>query len=35
MAHIRRHFEAALEENKQMAEFAIGEIQKLYRAQLQ
>lgn len=31
MAHIRRHFEAALEENKQMAEFAIGEIQKLYQ----
>lgn len=31
MAHIRRHFEAALEENKQLAEFAIGEIQKLYQ----
>lgn len=26
MAHIRRHFEAALDENKQAAEFAIGEI---------
>ena len=31
MAHIRRHFEAALSENKQMAEYAIGEIQKLYQ----
>lgn len=31
MAHIRRHFEAALDENRQMAEFAIGEIQKLYQ----
>ncbi len=31
MAHIRRHFEAALDENKQAAEFAIGEIQKLYQ----
>jgi len=31
MAHIRRHFESALEENKSAAEYAIGEIQKLYR----
>ena len=31
MAHIRRHFEQALEENKSAAEFAIGEIQKLYQ----
>lgn len=31
MAHIRRHFESALEENKAAAEYAIGEIQKLYR----
>ena len=30
MAHIRRHFEQALEENKSAAEFALGEIQKLY-----
>ena len=31
MAHIRRHFESALEENKSAAEYAIGEIQKLYQ----
>ena len=31
MAHIRRHFEQALDENKSAAEFALGEIQKLYR----
>ena len=30
MAHIRRHFEQALDENKSAAEFALGEIQKLY-----
>ena len=33
MAHIRRHFEQALEENKQAAEYAIGEIQKLYQVE--
>ena len=31
MAHIRRHFEQALEENRSVAEFVIGEIQKLYQ----
>ena len=31
MAHIRRHFESALSENQAAAEYAIGEIQKLYR----
>ena len=31
MAHIRRHFEQALDENRQAAEFALGEIQKLYQ----
>lgn len=31
MAHIRRHFEQALPENKEPAEHAMGEIQKLYR----
>ena len=31
MAHIRRHFEQALDENKSAAEFALGEIQKLYQ----
>ena len=31
MAHIRRHFEQALEENRSAAEFALGEIQKLYQ----
>ena len=31
MAHIRRHFEQALEENRSSAEFALGEIQKLYQ----
>lgn len=31
MAHIRRHFEQALTENKEPAEYAMGEIQKLYR----
>ena len=31
MAHIRRHFEQALDENRPMAEHALGEIQQLYR----
>lgn len=31
MAHIRRHFEQALGENKEMAEYAIREIQNLYK----
>ena len=31
MAHIRRHFEQALGENREAAEFAMGEIQKLYQ----
>lgn len=31
MAHIRRHFEQALKENREAAEYALGEIQKLYR----
>ena len=31
MAHIRRHFEQALDENKSAAEFALAEIQKLYQ----
>ena len=31
MAHIRRHFEQALDENRQMAEHALREIQHLYR----
>lgn len=31
MAHIRRHFEAALSENKDAATYAIGQIQKLYQ----
>lgn len=31
MAHIRRHFEQALGENRKAAEFAMGEIQKLYQ----
>ena len=31
MVHIRRHFEQALEENRQMAEHALKEIQHLYR----
>ena len=31
MAHIRRHFEQALDENRQAAEFALSEIQKLYQ----
>ena len=31
MAHIRRHFEQALDENRSAAEFALGEIQKLYQ----
>lgn len=33
MAHIRRHFEAALGENKEAAEHAIAEIQKLYNVE--
>ena len=31
MAHIRRHFELTLDEKRQMAEHALGEIQHLYR----
>ena len=31
MVHIRRHFEQALDENRPMAEHALGEIQQLYR----
>ena len=31
MVHIRRHFEQALDENRQMAEHALAEIQHLYR----
>ena len=31
MAHIRRHFEQALDENRPMAEHALGEIQHLYK----
>ena len=31
MVHIRRHFEQALDENRQMAEHALSEIQHLYR----
>ena len=31
MAHIRRHFEQAMKENKEMAEHALKEIQLLYR----
>ena len=31
MVHIRRHFEQALDENRQMAEHALKEIQQLYR----
>ena len=31
MVHIRRHFEQAQDENRQMAEHALGEIQHLYR----
>ena len=31
MAHIRRHFEQALDENRPMAEHALAEIQHLYR----
>ena len=31
MVHIRRHFEQALDENRQMAEHALREIQHLYR----
>ncbi len=33
MAHIRRHFEQALQENRQAAEYVLGEIQKLYRVE--
>lgn len=35
MAHIRRHFEAALDENKEMAEHALKDIQLLYRIERQ
>ena len=31
MVHIRRHFEQAQDENRQMAEHALGEIQHIYR----
>lgn len=31
MAHIRRHFEQALDENREMARHAITEIQHLYK----
>ena len=31
MVHIRRHFEQALDENRQMAEYALSEIQHLYK----
>ena len=31
MVHIRRHFEQALDENRQMAEHALAEIQHLYK----
>ena len=31
MAHIRRHFEQALDENRKAAEFVMAEIQKLYQ----
>lgn len=31
MAHIRRHFEQAIKENREMAEYALKEIQLLYR----
>ena len=31
MVHIRRHFQSALDENRGMAEHALGEIRKLYR----
>lgn len=31
LAHIRRHFETALEENRSLAEHALKEIQELYR----
>lgn len=33
MAHIRRHFEQAQEENKEMAAYALKEIQLLYRVE--
>ena len=33
MAHIRRHFEQALQENREMAEHALKEIQLLYRVE--
>jgi transposase len=33
MAHIRRHFEAALDENREAAGHAIGEIGKLYKVE--
>jgi transposase len=35
MAHIRRHFEEALDENRSMAEYALAEIQHLYRIERQ
>ena len=33
MVHIRRHFEQAMDENRQMAGHALGEIQHLYRVE--
>ena len=33
MAHIRRHFEEALDENKELAEYALKEIQSLYHVE--
>ena len=33
MVHIRRHFEQALDENRQVAEHALAEIQHLYRVE--
>ena len=33
MVHIRRHFEQALDENKEMAGYALAEIQHLYRVE--
>ena len=33
MVHIRRHFEQALDENRQMAEHGLNEIQHLYRVE--
>lgn len=35
MAHIRRHFESALDENKEMADHALSQIQLLYKIERQ